>query len=85
MGRVLILEYSSYRNSIESMDGALQDLEHAPYGRSKVMLLTLLDTRLTYHETDVLLNTGDYGFEVRHTSEDEWVNEGFEFIGKYWP
>ena len=30
MGRELMLEYPSFRDSIESMDRALQDLEHAP-------------------------------------------------------
>ena len=31
------------------------------------------------------LQPGDHGFEVRHTLEDEWVRNGFEFVGKYWP
>ena len=31
------------------------------------------------------LQPGDHGFEVTHIVEDEWVQEGFEFVGKYWP
>ena len=31
------------------------------------------------------LQPGDHGFEVMHTVEDEWVQEGFEFVRKYWP
>ena len=31
------------------------------------------------------LQAGDHGFEVMHSVEDEWIQEGFEFVGKYWP
>lgn len=30
------------------------------------------------------LQPGDHGFEVMHTSEDEWVQEGLSFIKDYW-
>lgn len=38
-------------------------------------------------EVPVLLSLrpGDHGFEVMHTVEDERVQEGFEFVKKYWP
>lgn len=31
------------------------------------------------------LQPGDHSFEVLHTVDDEWVQKGFEFVGKYWP
>lgn len=31
------------------------------------------------------LQPGDHAFEVKHSVDDEWVQKGFEFVGKYWP
>jgi hypothetical protein len=31
------------------------------------------------------MQPGDHAFEVKHSIDDEWVQEGFEFIEKYWP
>lgn len=31
------------------------------------------------------LQPGDHGFEVKHSLEDEWVQDGLEFIRKHWP
>lgn len=31
------------------------------------------------------LQPGDHGFEVMHTVEDGWVQEGLAFVKKYWP
>ncbi|KAH8802446.1 putative polyketide synthase [Xylogone sp. PMI_703] len=28
---------------------------------------------------------GDHAFEVKHSVDDEWVQKGFQFVGKYWP
>jgi len=33
----------------------------------------------------VTVHPGDHGFEVMHTVDDEWVQEGIEFVRKYWP
>ncbi|EAW13532.1 putative polyketide synthase [Aspergillus clavatus NRRL 1] len=30
------------------------------------------------------LQPGDHGFEVMHTVEDEWVQEGLDFMKQYW-
>jgi len=31
------------------------------------------------------LRAGDHAFEVKYSVDDEWVQEGFEFVGRYWP
>ena len=31
------------------------------------------------------LQSGDHGFEVMHSADDEWVREGLNFVAKFWP
>ena len=31
------------------------------------------------------LQPGDHGFEVNCSADDDWVKQGLEFVGRYWP
>lgn len=31
------------------------------------------------------LQPGDHGFEAMRDRKENWIQEGVEFIGKYWP
>ena len=65
-------------------EAPLDELQ-ASYLYNATMLRPLCNSLTHSPAVAISLRPGDHGFEVKHTVEDEWVQEGVAFVGRYWP